>query len=56
MKANVYFTEKINPDQIVKLYKMTGRELTGRVAVKLHSGEEGNQNFLQPDILKPMNE
>lgn len=54
MKANVYFTEKIDPDQIVKLYKMTGRELTGRVAVKLHSGEEGNQNFLQPDFFKPM--
>lgn len=47
--SNVYFTSKINKDEILRLYKYLGVKLEGRVAVKLHSGEPGNQNFLGPD-------
>ena len=45
----VYFTKNINKDEILRLYKHLGVKLEGRVAVKLHSGEPGNQNFLGPD-------
>ncbi len=54
MKAKVYFTDRIEPEQLPELYRLTGRELTGRVAVKLHSGEAGNQNFLKPAFFKPV--
>lgn len=39
---------------MLELYKMLGKELTGKVAIKLHSGEVGNQNFLKPDFWKPV--
>ena len=55
----VYFTKNINKDEILRLYKHLGVKLEGRVAVKLHSGEPGNQNFLGPDyfteIIKEVN-
>ena len=54
MSAKVYFSKNITPDEVVRLYKTVGRELKGKVAVKLHSGEEGNQNFLKPEFWKPM--
>lgn len=54
MKSKVYFTRNITPEKVLELYKMLGRELTGNVAVKLHSGEAGNQNFLKPDFWKPV--
>ena len=54
MKAKVYFSREITPEKIVELYQMAGRELPGKVAVKVHSGEEGNQNFLHADFWKPM--
>ena len=54
MKAKVYFSREITPEKVVALYRAVGRELPGKVAVKLHSGEEGNQNFLGPDFWKPM--
>ena len=54
MSATVYFSRTITPEKVVELYKMVGRELPGRVAVKLHSGEKGNQNFLGPDFWRPM--
>ena len=53
-KAKVYFIREITPENIVKLYKELGKELPGKVAVKVHSGEEGNQNYLRPEFLKPM--
>lgn len=53
-KATVYFTRTITPEKVLELYRRTGRELPGRVAVKLHSGEAGNQNFLRPDFFKPV--
>jgi len=54
MKAKVYFSKEITPEKVVEMYKAAGKELNGRVAVKLHSGEEGNQNFLRPEFWKPM--
>ena len=52
--TKVYFSKEITPEKVVELYKAAGKELTGKVAVKLHSGEEGNQNFLKPEFWKPM--
>ena len=54
MSAKVYFSRKITPEVVLELYKMVGKGLPGKVAVKLHSGEKGNQNFLGPDFWKPM--
>ena len=54
MKAKVYFSREITPEKVVALYRAVGRELPGKVAVKLHSGEQGNQNFLGPDFWRPM--
>ncbi|HKM21436.1 MAG TPA: DUF362 domain-containing protein [Lachnospiraceae bacterium] len=54
MKSKVYFTREITPEKVVELYQAVGKTLDGNVAVKLHSGEEGNQNFLRPEFWKPM--
>ena len=54
MKAKVYFSRESTPEKVVALYRAVGRELPGKVAVKLHSGEQGNQNFLGPDFWRPM--
>lgn len=54
MKPTVYFTRTISPEKVLEMYHMPGKELSGRVAVKLHSGEVGNQNFLKPDFWKPV--
>ena len=54
MKAKVYFSREITPEKVVELYRAVGKELGGRVAVKLHSGEQGNQNFLKPEFWQPM--
>lgn len=53
-KANVYFTKEITPQAMIKMYEALNRQLPGKVAVKLHSGEVGNQNFLRPDFMKPV--
>ena len=52
MKTKVYFSRTITPEKVLELYKMLGKNLDGRVAVKVHSGEKGNQNFLRPDFWK----
>ena len=52
MKATVYFTRNITPEKVLELYKLVGKTLPGKVAVKVHSGERGNQNFLRPDFWK----
>ena len=54
MKPKVYFSREITPEKVVELYRAAGKELPGKVAVKVHSGEEGNQNFLKPEFWKPM--
>lgn len=51
-KPKVYFTKVLEPSSLVKLYKAIGKELPGNVAVKLHSGEKGNQNYLKPEFVK----
>ena len=54
MSATVYFSRQITPGKVLELYKLAGKELTGNVAVKVHSGEKGNQNFLRPEFWKPV--
>ncbi len=51
-KAKVYFTKEITPESVIKMYEKLGKELTGKVAVKLHSGEQGNQNYIRPEFVK----
>ena len=46
MKPIVYFSREITPEKVLELYRALGKELPGKIAVKVHSGEEGNQNFL----------
>ena len=53
-KAKVYFTKELTPEAVIKMYKALGKELPGKIAVKVHSGEQGNQNFLRPAFLRPM--
>ena len=53
-KAKVLFTKEITPESLIKIYEKLGVKLNGNVAVKLHSGEKGNQNFLRPDFMKPL--
>ena len=54
MKSKVYFSREITPEKVVELYRALGVNLSGKVAVKVHSGEKGNQNFLRPEFWKPM--
>ncbi len=53
-KAKVYLIKEITPENVVQIYKKLGKELPGKVAVKVHSGEEGNQNYLHPEFMRPM--
>ena len=52
MSAKVYFSRSITPVKVLELYKLLDKKLCGKVAVKVHSGEKGNQNFLHPDFWK----
>lgn len=54
MTAKVYFSREITPENVLELYKKAEITLKGNVAVKVHSGEKGNQNFLKPEFWKPM--
>lgn len=54
MKSKVYFSSKITPEKVLELYASLGKTLTGKVAAKVHSGEQGNQNFLRPVFWKPI--
>lgn len=51
-KAKVYFSKEITPENVVKMYEVLGVNLQGKVAVKVHSGEEGNQNYLHPEFMQ----
>ena len=53
-KAKVYFTKEITPQAVIRMYEVLGKELPGKVAVKVHSGEKGNQNYLRPQFMQPM--
>lgn len=53
-KSKVYFISEVKSENLVKIYEALGVELKGKVAVKLHSGEEGNQNYLRPEFVKDL--
>ncbi len=52
--AKVYFTREVSAENVLKLYKLLGKKATGNIAIKLHSGEEGNQNYLKPEFWRPV--
>lgn len=54
MASKVYFTKVITPEKVVEMYNKLGANLTGKVAAKVHSGEEGNQNYLHPEFWRPI--
>lgn len=51
-KSKVYFIKEITPENIIKAYEVVGKKLEGNVAVKMHSGEKGNKNYLRPEFVK----
>lgn len=50
----VYFIREISPQALMALYKVLGREASGRVAIKLSTGEAGNNNYLKPALIKDL--
>ncbi len=54
MRAKVYFSKTITPQRVIELYQALDHPLPGKVAAKVHSGEEGNQNYLRPAFWKPV--
>ena len=54
MVPNVYFSSTITPEKVLELFSLAEKSLPGKVAIKLHSGEKGNQNFLKPEFWKPI--
>ena len=53
-KSKVYFTKEITPESAVKMYESLGISLPGKVAIKLHSGEKGNKNYIRPEFVRPI--
>lgn len=53
-KSKVYFCKEITPENVVKMFEKLEKNLPGKVAVKVHSGEEGNQNYLHPEFMRPI--
>ena len=53
-KSKVYFIKEITPENLIKIYETVGKKLSGKVAVKMHSGEKGNQNYLRPEFVQDM--
>ena len=51
-KSKVYFMKEISKENLVKIYDALNVKLSGKVAVKVHSGEEGNQNYLKPEFMQ----
>ena len=54
MKSIVYFTKKIEPESLIKLYQKLNVNLEPKIAIKVHTGEEGNQNYIKPDFYKDL--
>lgn len=54
MKPKVYFTRRTDKEGLLELYQRLGVTLEGNVAVKLHSGEKGNQNYVRPEFVRPL--
>ncbi len=53
-KSKVYFTKEITPESLIKIYEKVGKELTGKVAIKISTGEPGGHNFLNPNLIKDL--
>ena len=53
-KSKVYFCKEVKPENLIRLYDKLGIKLEGKVAAKLHSGEDGNQNYVKPEFVKPI--
>mgnify|MGYP002625411306 FL=1 len=53
-KPKVYFTKEITPEKLVEMYKILNKPLKGKIGIKVHSGEKGNQNYLRPNFFKPI--
>ena len=53
-KSKVYFTTSITPESLIKIYEALGKKLTGKVAVKISTGEPGGHNFLNPNLIKDL--
>ena len=53
-QPKVYFTKEITPESLVKIYKVLGVEATGRVAVKISTGEGGNTHYLKPQLIRQL--
>lgn len=53
-KAKVYFTKEITPESLIKIYEALGVEATGRVGVKISTGEAGGHNYLKPELIKDL--
>lgn len=53
-KSKVYFTKTITKEKVVEMYKVLNKDLKGNIAVKVHSGEAGNQNYLHPEFMRPI--
>ena len=51
-KSKVYFSRELTKENVVNMYKKLGVDLKGKVAGKVHSGEEGHQNYLKPEIIE----
>lgn len=51
-KSKAYFIKEITPENIIKAYEAVGKKLEGNIAVKMHSGEKGNKNYLRPEFVK----
>lgn len=54
MKSKVYFIREITPENMVKMYEVLGKKLPGKIAIKMHSGEQGNRNYLRPEFVTPL--
>ena len=53
-RPKVYFTKVVSPEKLIVVYKKLNIKLEGNIAVKVHSGEKGNQNFIKPEFIKPI--
>ena len=54
MKSKVYYTKEINSDSLIKIYEALGVELTGKVGVKVSTGEKGARGYLKADLIAPL--
>lgn len=52
--SKVYFTKDLSQEGLIKIYQALNPKLEGKIGVKIHSGEKGNQNFLRPEFMKKL--